>query len=360
MPAWTPDNEGFSPFDEDDNIKSELPPDFVDFINQFNLPKAFTISIKKWTNENYVGRPTNHGQMEGMVPDYNSIVARHGPGHYGFQTSWTPDKGTKARTEIFKVNLTGRSWDELYEKAMEEKHEYDLAEVKRKGEIQRAKNLAAGLSPEVSTRNTDVNPRDYMKSVVGDMKELADVFGLGLGGQKPQGQDNMGMMFMGMMQMMMKQSENTTNMMIALMQNNNKGNDAKEQMGLFRDMLSIRDGLLPKEESWIRETVSAISDNIGPIASLFMRGNPASDPLHQTLNEGLSEVREKVHASPSFLNALAKQMDRKVGPKMTDQILDGFIRVKRDGNPVSSPDDSAGGSEGGEAGESAGNGLEGG
>jgi hypothetical protein len=353
MPAWTPENEGLTPFDENDDIKSELPPDFIDFINQFNLPKVFSISIKKWSNENYTGRPTNHGQMEGMVPEYESVVGRHGPGHYGFQTSWTPSKGGKPRTEIFKVNLTGPAWEELYEKAKEEKHAYDLAEVTRKGELLRARNLAAGLAPEVG-RTSEVNPKEYMKSVVGDMKDLMEVFG---GGMKPQnGNDSMGMMFMGMMQLMAKQSENNTNMLIALMQNNNKGNDAKEQMTLFRDMLSIRDGLLPKEESWIRETVSAISDNIGPIAGLFMRGNPVNDPLHQTMNEGLSDVREKAHASPAFLKAFVKHLDKKVGPKVADQILDGFMRVKRYGEPVSDPTPS----DGPGAGESSQNDTEGG
>jgi len=327
MPLWTPETETLEPFDENEELKQKLPQEFVEFIQAYDIPRTFTITIKKWANDNYVGRPVgNYGELHGVIPEMSSIVARYGPGHYGFVTAWTPTGSVKQRSEIVRVNLTGEYWNEIYENAKEEKHAYDLEQAKRKGEIKRARDIAAGITP---TTAAEVGTgREYMKSVMGDMKDMMEVFGL----QKNSGgggDANMGMMFMGMMNMMMKQSENTTNMMIALMQNNNKGNDTKEQISIVRELLSLQGGLMPKEQSIISDVVTGIAENLPDIVRMFSRGNRPDDPLHQKLNEGLNPAREQMAASPRFLDALIKHMDRKVGPEMTDKIVDGFLRTNR-------------------------------
>lgn len=328
MPAWTPETEGFAPFDDEDEIKADLPPELAQFIQTFSIGKQFTIEIKKWKNENYSGRPALVSRMEGMVPDYNSVVRLNGPGYYGFDTTWIP-KGGKVRTEMLKVALVGHEWENMYRQAEKDRQKEELAEAQHEAELARVRN---GGNPLLGTyKDPAATGREYMKSMLGDMKDLADTFGMGM---KPAGgmggeQNTMGMMFMGMMQMMMKQSENSTNLLIAVMGNKDKGNDMKEIFGTFREMIGIRDSLMPKDRSWIEEIVGAVAANLDGIAGLFMRGNPENDPLHQKMNEGLAETRERVHEDPAFLQGLVKHMDKKVGPKMTEKILNGFLNINR-------------------------------
>lgn len=329
MPAWTPDLEGLAPFDDDDELKDAVKPEFANFLAKFEIRGSFSIEVKKWKNENYAGRPILAGTMDGVVPIYESVVAINGPGFYGFDTTWTP-KGGKPRTEMLKVALVGPSWDEVYKKAKKEKEKFEVDEARHEAEIERARNAG---NPVVGTyQDPAKSGREYMKSMLGDMKDLADTFGLGGGGGGPRNAPpggEMGMMMLGMMQMMSKQSENQMNLVITLMSNNNKGSDMKETFGMFRELLGVRESLMPKDRSWIEEIVGAVADNLGPIAGLFMRGNPEDDPLHQKMNEGLAETRERAQEDPAFLKSLVKHMDTKVGPKMTDKILNGFLNVTR-------------------------------
>lgn len=329
MPAWTPEIEGLAPYDDEDELRADLPSELAAFIQRFDIKNQFTIEIKQWTNEAYAGRPKLVGRLEGMVPDYSAVVRMNGPGYYGFDTTWIP-KGGKARTEILKVSLVGAQWTDMYKKAKKEKEKEELEEAKHEAELDRVRN---GGAPSVGTyKDPAASGREYMKSMLGDMKDLADTFGFGVGGLKTApagGEMNMGMMFMGMMQMMMKASENSTNLLISVMGNQNKGNDIRETVSLFKELVGVRDGLMPKDKHWIEEVVGAIADNLGPIAGLFMRGNPVDDPLHQKMNEGLAETREKAQEDPNFAKSLVKHMDGKVGPKMTDKILNGFLNIKR-------------------------------
>lgn len=331
MPAWTPDAEGYAPFDDEGELRDDIPPDLANFIQRFDVQKAFTIEIKKWNNEGYQGRPSTVGRMEGVVPTYESIVAMNGPGYYGFDTTWTP-KGGKPRNEVLKVALVGAHWNQLHKDAKVERHKQELEDAKREAELERARGNAPG-GPVVGTfQDPNKAGREYMQGVLGDIKGIAEAFGLpALGKSGGNSDNNMGLMFMGMMQMMMKQSENTTNMLIALIGNQNKGNDTKEMFGLIREAFSLRDGLMPRDKSWIEDVVGAISDNIGPIVSLFARGAPEDDPTYQKLNEGLGPTREKAQHDPAFLRGLVNHMDKKVGPGMTDKILKGFLNVKRPG-----------------------------
>jgi hypothetical protein len=335
MPVWTPETEGFAPFDDDDELREDLPSELANFIKSFDIQKKFLIEIKLWKNEAYSGRPALVARMEGMVPDYNSVVRLNGPGYYGFDTTWTP-KGGKPRTEMLKVALVGEEWKSMYKEAQKARKRQEIEEEIHEADLQRARN---GGTPIIGTSPQDsaTAGREYMKSMLGDMKDLADTFGMGI---KPGGggSDNaMAMMFMGMMQMMAKQSENSTNLLISVLGNQNKGNDLKETMGLFRDLVGVRDSLMPKDRSWIEEIVGAISDNLPSIAGLFMRGNPEDDPMHQKMNEGLSETREKAQEDPNFAKALVKHLDKKVGPKMTDKILKGFLNIKRPGEAANTP-----------------------
>jgi hypothetical protein len=328
MPVWTPETEGFAPFDEDDELREDLPSELANFIKSFDIQKKFLIEIKLWKNEAYSGRPALVARMEGMVPDYNSVVRLNGPGYYGFDTTWTP-KGGKPRTEMLKVALVGEEWKAMYKEAQKDRKRQEIEEERHEAELERARN---GGAPIVGTSPKDsaTAGREYMKSMLGDMKDLADTFGMGIKPGGGGGSDNaMAMMFMGMMQMMAKQSENSTNLLISVLGNQNKGNDLKETMGLFRDLVGVRDSLMPKDRSWIEEIVGAISDNLPSIAGLFMRGNPEDDPMHQKMNEGLAETREKAQEDPTFAKALVKHLDKKVGPKMTDKILKGFLNIKR-------------------------------
>jgi hypothetical protein len=352
MPAWTPDAEGFAPYDEDGELRDDIPPDLAGFIQRFDIQKQFTIEIKKWNNEGYQGRPSTVGRMEAVVPTYESIVALNGPGHYGFDTTWTP-KGGKPRNEVFKVSLVGAHWTQLHKDAKVEKHKADLDEAKREAELERARGGVAPLVGSFSDPNKA--GREYMQGILGDIKGLTEAFGLNVAGAKGGnggGDSQMGMMFLGMMQMMMKQSENNTNLLIAVLGNNNKKDDTKEMFGLIREAFSLRDGLMPRDKSWIEEVVGAVADNVGPILGLFARGNPEDDPMHQKLDAGLTETRDRAQQDPNFLKSLVKHMDTKVGASMTDKILNGFLHVKRPGAAQGAPAGSgpASPSQGGEAG----------
>lgn len=338
MPAWTPEMEGVAPFEDDeDELRADLPSELASFLQQFDIGRTFTIEIKKWNNEAYSGRPSLVGRLEGLVPDYTSVVKVNGPGWYGFDTTWAP-KGGKPQTKMLKVSLVGPQWTELHKQAKKEKEAAELEEAKHEAELARIRNGGATVGSFVDPAKSG---REYMKSALEDMKGLMDVFGGG--GAVAKGQDmNMGMMFMGMMQMMMKSQENSTQLLIAVMQQNNKGNSLTETMGLFKEMMTVRDGLLPRDKSWIEEIGSAIVDNLPALAGLFMRGNPPEDPEHQKFAQGLSETAEKAQEDPTFARALVKHLDKKVGPKMTDKILDGFLNIKRPPPPGPSPSPQAG------------------
>ncbi len=329
MPAWTPETEGFAPFDDDDELREDLPSELANFIKSFDIQKKFLIEIKLWSNEAYSGRPKLVSRMEGMVPDYNSVVRLNGPGYYGFDTTWTP-KGGKPRTEMLKVALVGAEWTGMYKEAQKERKKAEIAEERHEAELERARN---GGSPIVGTyKDPAASGREYMKSAMEDMKGIFEMFGLsgggmpGAGGQK---MDSTAMMFMGMMQMMAKQSENSTQLLISVLGNQNKGNSLQESVGLLRDLMGVRDSLAPQDKSWISEIGGALADNIGAIAGLFMRGNPPEDPLHQKVNQGLSETRERAQEDPAFAKELVKHLDKKIGPKMTDKILKGFLNINR-------------------------------
>lgn len=329
MPAWSPEMEVSSPFGEDGELKDDLPSEIADFLQRCDVSKTFVLEVKRWNNEAYAGRPTIAARLEGVIPDYDSIVRVNGPAWYGLDLRWTP-KGGKPRNELLKVALVGPHWKKIHEEALKEAKKLELEEAKHEAELAKARGETHGPAPIASDPLKAYN--DARKSMFGEFRDMAEMFGGNL--QKTPAGDGgqmqaMGMMFMGMMQMMMKQSENQTNLLIAVMGNKNQGNGMSETIGLVREVLSIKDGLMPKETHWISEVVGAISDNLGSIAGLFMRGNPPDDPMHQKLNEGLAETREKAQQDPRFLQGLVKHMDAKVGPQMTDKILNGFLNVKR-------------------------------
>lgn len=329
MPAWTPETEGFAPFDDEDELKEDLPSELANFIKTFDIQKKFLIEIKLWGNEAYSGRPKLVSRMEGMVPDYNSVVRLNGPGYYGFDTTWTP-KGGKPRTEMLKVALVGAEWTAMYKEAQKERKKAEIAEERHEAELERARN---GGAPVLGTlKDPATAGREYMKSAMEDMRGIFDMFGLtggGLPGAGAPKMDSTAMMFMGMMQMMAKQSENSTQLLISVLGNQNKGNSLQESVGLLRDLMGVRDSLNPQDKSWIAEIGGALADNIGAIAGLFMRGNPSDDPLHQKVNAGLSETRERAQEDPAFAKELIKHLDKKIGPKMTEKILKGFLNIKR-------------------------------
>jgi hypothetical protein len=343
MPAWTPASEAFAPYDEDGELREDIPQDLAAFLQRFEVSKNFTIELKKWTNEGYQGRPNIAATYEGTVPTYEGIVCLHGPGYFGLDTTWTP-KGGKVRNEIFKVPLIGPHWEEMYKEAKKKRHKEQLERAKEDAQLERAE---AGMIPG---GNGYVNPnqagREYMQGVVGDIKGLFDGLGINFGGLAKNGNGgggdmNMGMMFLGMMNMMMKSNENSMNLMITMMNNQNKGNSVTETVGLLREVLSVRDGLMPRDKSWIEEVVGALSDNIGPIVGMFARGASPDEPLAQKLNEGLAPTRERAQNDPAFLRGLVKHMDTKLGAKLTDQVLEGFLNVNREppkaGKPSPAP-----------------------
>ncbi len=325
MPAWTPEIEGIAPFEEDEEeLRADLPSELAMFLQQHEIGRTFTIDIKKWNNEAYSGRPSNVGRLEGMVPDFDSVVKINGPGFYGFDTTWIP-KGGKPQTKTLRVALDGPRWKEIHKKGVKEREAAELEEARHEAELARIR----GGGPTVgSYADPAKSGREYMKSALDDMKGLMEVFGGG-GNLQKGGDANMGMMFMGMMQMMMKSQENSTNLLIAVMTQKDKGNDLLSQMGAFKELMTVRDGLLPRDKSWIEEIGAALIDNLPSLAGLFMRGNSPDDPAHQKFQEGLADTAERAQEDPTFAKALVKHLDKKVGMKMTDKILDGFIHIKR-------------------------------
>lgn len=344
MTVWTPGDEAYAPFDEEGEVRDDIPQDLLEFIQRFDIQKQFTVEIKKWNNEGYQGRPSTVGRLEAVVPTYESVVAMNGPGHYGFDTSWTP-KGGKARNAVFKVSLVGPHWVQLHKDAKVKKHEEELEEAKKQAELERARG-AGGAAPLIgSFGNPNQAGREYMQGILGDIKGLTEAFGINVQGGKGNAQDNsMPMMFLGMMQMMMKAQENSTNLLITVLSNQNKGGDTREMLGLFKDMLTIKDGMLPKDKSWIEEVVGAVADNFGSIVGMFAKGNPEEDPLYQKFDAGLASTRDRVKGGDTeFLRNMVKHMDSKVGASMTDKILKGFLNVNRTGAPANAQETGQGG-----------------
>ncbi|HEX3101087.1 MAG TPA: hypothetical protein VHQ01_04820, partial [Pyrinomonadaceae bacterium] len=105
MTAWSPGAEALSPFDEEGELKDDIPQELASFLQQFDVQKVFKVNIKKWNNENYAGRPTNPlPTFEGVIPTNEAVVGACGPAYYGFEVQWTPKDG-KPRSEIYKIAL---------------------------------------------------------------------------------------------------------------------------------------------------------------------------------------------------------------------------------------------------------------
>ena len=217
--------------------------------------------------------------------------------------------------------------------------------------LDRAKGIPAG---QATYTDPGKMGREYMKGLVGDIKDLTDAFGMNLAGPKGGaggfGGDGTAMMFLGMMQMMMKAQENSTQLLIAVLTKNETRNPMAETVGLLKEVFAIRDGIMPAEKSWIQDVVGVMAENIGPIMAMFKAPVPEDTPLYHKMDKGLSETRDKAQNDPAFLKALVKHMDGKVGANMTDKILDGLLRVNRpdkggaapaapsgDGKPATAP-----------------------
>lgn len=330
MATWEPgsDTETYSPFKDDGELRDDIPAELGEFIDRHSVEGKFTIEILKYRDEGFGGKPTSPMPIyDCSVPTYEHVVGMCGPGWYGFLCKWVP-KGGKARKETMQIALVGEHWKRHYERAKEERLEEDIKEAERKRQIDeaRGKNLTAVSRP------AEVNPKDYIADVLS--------FAERAGGK----QDNsgnmmqaMGMMFQGMMTMMVESNKNNTQMLMAMMQMNNGRNGTSETLGLIREVLQLRQSetVQPEEKSLIREFVEILAENAPTILTLFAQGKNGqpdpTDPQTQKLDQGMSDIREKAHASPAFLRSLVEHMDKRVGPKMADQILEGFLNVQRPG-----------------------------
>jgi hypothetical protein len=151
----------------------------------------------------------------------------------------------------------------------------------------------------------------------------------------------MGAMMQSMTQIMVASMQSSQQTMLAIFAGQNKNNDAQSLLGVFEKMLTIKDGLLPKDKSWVEEVVTALADNIDSIVTLFQK--PAqereADPAFRDIDKGLDKTRKRAQADPEFLRALVNHLDKKVGANMSDKILSGFMKVQRPGTAAPAPAD---------------------
>jgi hypothetical protein len=324
MPAWTPGTDEFAPFDEDGELKEEIPQELAKFLDEFSITQNFSISINLYKGENYTGFPKMCGTCQGTVPSMDGLVRNYGPGFYALKTSWIP-KGGKGRTETYKVALVGSHYSRMFEKAEEERHLEEVAEAERKADL------------DAIRRNKGVTPAgNGLTDFLNNYTKLAEVQGVGGNGK---GSDMMaicGMMgammqsMTGIMVASMQQSQST---LLAVLGGQNKNNDAQSLLGVFEKMLTIKDGLMPRDKSWVEEVVTALADNIDSIASIFQKpaGEREADPDFREIDKGLDKTRKRAQADPEFLRALVNHLDKKVGATMSDKILNGFMKVDRAG-----------------------------
>lgn len=327
MAAWTPDQEEFTPFDDEGELKEGLPNELNEFLAKFDVSKNFTMDLKKWNNEGRQGRAALVGQYEAVVPTFDAVVRMHGTGWYGFDIAWTP-KGGKRRSEVHKIDLVGTHWEAIHKEAVAERKRKEIDDAEHEAAVARAKAGGVGTIPGV------IDPRaqgkDYLRGMFADLKEFGfDPGGMMRGGG---GGGDSNMLFLGMMGMMMKSQENSMNLLVTLLSANQNRNPMGEMVTMMREIFTLKDGLMPAEKSWIQDIAAVLAENIGPIMSMFQRPDaPDSQKLHQKMDTGLAETRAKAQADPNFAKELVKHMDAKVGAAMTDKILDGLLRVRRPG-----------------------------
>jgi hypothetical protein len=332
MPAWTPGQDEFSPFDEEGELKEDIPQELAKFLDEFSVTQNFSIAIHKYKGENYTGLPQTCGICQGTVPSFEGLVRTYGPGYYALKTTWTP-KGGKPRTETFKVGLIGNHYSRMYEQAEEARKREELAEAEHKADIdaiRRGKGVTAagnGLS-------------DFLQNYA----KLQEAQGGGKSGDILAICGMMGAMMQSMTQIMVASMQSSNNTLLAVIGGQNKNNDAQSLLGVFEKMLTIKEGLLPRDKSWVEEVVTALADNIDSIVTLFQKPKEEreADPNFREIDKGLDRTRKRAQADPEFLRALVNHMDKKVGSVMSDKILNGFIKVQRPGQkeaPVPAAED---------------------
>jgi len=329
MPAWTPGEDEFSPFDEEGELKEDIPQDLAKFLDEFSVTQNFSITIHLYKGENYTGVPKTCGTCQGTVPNFDGLVRAYGPGFYALKTSWTP-KGGKARSEVFKVALVGTHYNRMFEKAEEERHAEDMAAAERKADLD-AIRRGKGVTPAGNGLSDFLN--NYAKL------QEANGGGNGKGGDMLAICGMMGAMMQSMTQIMVASMQSSNNTLLAVLGSQNKNNDAQSLLGVFEKMLTIKDGLLPRDKSWVEEVVTALADNLDSIAAIFQKPKEEreADPNFREIDKGLDRTRKRAQADPEFLRALVNHMDKKVGATMSDKILNGFLNVERPGKKAASP-----------------------
>lgn len=325
MSAWTGD-EAFSPFDEAGEMKDDLPADLVNFIEKFDISKRFTVEILKFENQDFAGNPANLGMCEQVIPSYESLVKLHGIGYYGLKCCWTP-RGGRPKSEILRVSLQGAHWKKVHAMAEKIRREERVAEVKEEVEVESIRRQA-GLFD-----GAPMNPMDGFFETMTKMKSAGMMGGQG-GGDLGAVCGMMGQMMTAMVGMMMTQSTNQMNLVLAIINKNGSGGTSEmvESIKALRELTLLTQA--PAEKSWVETVSSALAQNAPDILKMFQKdpSERAQDPAFQEMHDGLKKTRGKAQIDPQFLTELVRHMDEKIkDPGLVDNILSGFINVKRPG-----------------------------
>jgi hypothetical protein len=323
MPAWTPD-ESFGAFDESGELREDLPQDLADFFVANDVAKNFTVEVLKYDDSTFSGLPVGCGECINIIPTKDAVVKQSGTGYYAYKVSWK-GKRKAGENQLYKFILMGDYYEKMYEEAKEKREEGNL-----KHEESKAKKDAIRFKYGLPTSNGKKG--DEFADFFSKMKTVNEVIGKPGGGDTGAIVGLMGTMMMGVMQMMMKASENSTNMLIAMMnKNGDSGSHMRETLDVLRETLTLRDGLMPKDKNVVEDLVGAVAENADLIFDLFKKpkAEREADPRNREFKKGMSKTRERVQDDPDFLRGLVLHMDKKCGSDLTDKILEGYLNVNR-------------------------------
>jgi hypothetical protein len=321
MPVWN--GETVAPFrkgesDDEFEINDSIPRELSEFLQTNNITKLFKVNLKKYANENYMGRPHTLGDFDGVVPTYLGIVSTHGPGYYSVDCEWKDEKG-KTQNENVKLVLLGEYWEDVWKEAKEKKKNTEIVNAEHQTALEIAKS-GKGLVP--------LDPMALGRRYVEDLRAL--------GGGNQNGQETL---LLGIMNMMMESSRQNNAMIIALMQGKGSENSMDKTLALVDTILGLKEKVAPRDRNVIEVFVEALAENADEIIGLFTKTGVERDldPAFQQVREQAKPIADKAKVDPNFLKALVNHLDKVAGPVMADKVLEGFIRIKRPGKAPVAP-----------------------
>lgn len=336
---WQPDSM-YRPYDENGSInEDDMPADLQSFFISHGLNAKFRLTIKKFNNELYTGRPSIAGEFVDEVPKYEAIVGVSGPAWYRFVFVYKKDPGGNKPPvkEVVDIPLVGAQWDAIHEDAEEARQEQWEAKQTKKAEKQNFLKSIHGGGGAVDPMEAG---KKYLEGTMGMLTPLLDKLTANGGGDNAMIallMESQRASTQATTQLMIEAMRSQSQMMIALLGNNRQQPDQTQTwdkaMNFMGKMFEFQAQLAPKDESFIQKVGNVVADNLSTLMELFSKPQEIreQDTMYKKITEDkrMQAVKSRVQQDKAFALRLITHLDKKVGCGTTDKLLRDFIKYRR-------------------------------